>query len=222
LQTYTLHSDDTKLSGAVDMPEGRDAIQRDLDKLKKWNIVNLMRFNTVKCKVLHTGQGNPSWHQYRLGDEGMESSPAEKDLGLLVDEKLNMTQQCALVAQENNRALGCIPSRVASRAREGILLLCPTLLRPPRSPVSSSGALRTGQSWSCGSGAGGGPSNDARAGTPLLGGKAGRAGAAQPGEEKAAGRPQSSCQGLKVPTGKLEMGFLQRLGVTGLGVVALN
>ena len=53
----------------------------------------------------------------------------------------------------------------------------------------SSGALSTGQSWSCGSGARGGPSNDARAGTPLLGGKAGRAGAAQPGEEKDKGRP---------------------------------
>jgi len=57
------------------------------------------------------------------------------------------------------------------------------------SPASSSGALSTGQTWSCGSGARGGPSNDPRAGTPLMGGKAGRAGAAQPGEEKAAGRP---------------------------------
>jgi len=55
--------------------------------------------------------------------------------------------------------------------------------------VSSSGALSTGQSWSCWSGARRGPSNDLRAGTPLLGGKAGRAGAGQPGEEKALGRP---------------------------------
>jgi len=46
-----------------------------------------------------------------------------------------------------------------------------------------------GQTWSCWSRARGGRSNDLRAGTPLLGGKAGRAGAAQPGEEKAAGRP---------------------------------
>jgi len=59
----------------------------------------------------------------------------------------------------------------------------------PGSPASSSGALSTGQSWSCGSGARGGPSHDVRAGTPLLGGKAGRAGAAQPGEEKAVGTP---------------------------------
>jgi len=43
----------------VDTPEGQDTIPRELDKLKKSALVNLMRFNNAKCRILHTGQGNP-------------------------------------------------------------------------------------------------------------------------------------------------------------------
>jgi len=121
-------ADDIKLCGAVNMLEGRDAIQRDLDRLERWVRANFMKFNNAKCKVLHMGRGNPK-NKYRLGREWIESSPEEKDLWVLVDKKLNISRQCALTAQKANRILGCIKSSVASRLREGILPLFSALVR---------------------------------------------------------------------------------------------
>jgi len=87
-----------------------------------------MKFNEGKCRVLHLGRNNPM-HQYRLGADLLESSSVERHLGVLVEDKLTMSQQCALAAKQAYGPLGNLKNSVASRSTDVLLPLYSVLVR---------------------------------------------------------------------------------------------
>ena len=78
-----------------------------------------MTFNKSKCNVLHLGCSNPHY-QYKLADERIEHSPAEKDLGVLVDGKMDVNQQCALCSLERQLYPGSL--KVPFNFKDSVIL----------------------------------------------------------------------------------------------------
>ncbi|RMC17369.1 hypothetical protein DUI87_05950 [Hirundo rustica rustica] len=85
-----------------------------------------VKFNKGKFRVLQLGRNNPM-HQHKLGPDLLGSSSMEKDLGVLVDNKMLMGQQCVLVAMKAKGILGCIWEDHCQQVTGGdpVLLLCP-------------------------------------------------------------------------------------------------
>jgi len=153
-------------------------VQPDLECFQGWGIYHL------------SGQLVPLFRcQYRLGDEEIDSSPAEKDLGVIADEKMDMTQTCAC-SPEGQPYPGLHQKQRGQQGKGGdsapLLhsgVTPPGVLRPAPEPSAQARHRPDGVCPKEGH------KNYQKTLVPLPGGKAERLGVVQPGEEEALGRP---------------------------------
>lgn len=143
--TLRMFADDTKLGGLGHTLEGSAIIQRDLDRLGKWDDRYFVKFNKENYQVLYLGNHNP---RQLLGTTQLQKNLTENDPDFPVDTKFYRNQQHTPLLEKANSILGCIRRSIAIRLRGMIL---PIYWRGlARRTVSSSGVPSTRHRWSYG------------------------------------------------------------------------
>ena len=104
-------------------------LQSDLNNLYNWSNEWQMLFNIDKCKVMHFGNNN--LHAvYTLGGKVLQVVDEEKDLGVIVQDDLKVSKQCAKAVTTANKILGMISRSFSNRSANVIVKLYKSLVRP--------------------------------------------------------------------------------------------
>ena len=119
-------------------------LQKCLNNVIEWSEKNNLPLNANKCSVLHFGKKNLK-SKYTLSKDFLTAKPYERDLGILVDEKLSFDQQVSTAVGKAKRLVGLILHTFNSRSRHVILPLFKSLVRPIleyASPVWNSSSIK--------------------------------------------------------------------------------
>ena len=145
-----LYADDTKLSRKIATSSDCNILQRDIDTLNNWCISNKMKFNADKCKVLTVAKSEPMFinelpfckYSYTLGDKILDYTSCERDLGILINERLDWHEHHDYLLKKSYQMLGMTKRTchfVFDRGKKRMLYLtlvrsnfehCSTIWRP--------------------------------------------------------------------------------------------
>ena len=123
-----LFADDAKIFRGIQSKEDILALQEDLGRLDEWSEKWQLAFNVDKCKSLHIGARN-THHKYKMNGKGLEHIEEEKDLGVLIDEKLDFHRQAAAAVKKANRVLGLVKRTFSNLDKVPLPLLFTSLVR---------------------------------------------------------------------------------------------
>ena len=124
-----LFADDSKIYGKAVTDEDCQLIQEDLDACYKWANLWSMQFHPKKCKVMHFGRNNRK-HIYLMGNNLINVTKEEKDLGITITDNLNWKRQTAICVKKANRTIGMIKHTFSHIDKDMFITLYSTLVRP--------------------------------------------------------------------------------------------
>ena len=128
LQTCVkLFADDLKLIGNTN---NYDKIVSDISLLEEWEETWLLRFNPLKCKVLHIDKNDNPMKDYFIDGVKLTTVESECDLGVLTNSTLDWSDNVKDSIAKANRMIGWISRNVIDRSREVMLLVYKALIRP--------------------------------------------------------------------------------------------
>ena len=103
-------------------------MQDDLNRLTAWSDKWQLAFNVGKCKSLHIGSRN-THHKYEMNGRKLDHIEEEKDLGVLIDERLDFHRQTAAAVKKANQVLGLVKRTFSVLDKITLPLLFTSLVR---------------------------------------------------------------------------------------------
>ena len=138
ISPISLFADDSKIFTRITAEKNKkeasnfsesEILQKDLHNVREWAEKWKMAFNLDKCKIMHLGHSNPQTDYY-LGGSSLAVTKEEKDLGVLIDDKLDFGKHIRGIVNKANRLLGLIRIGFACLNKEMFMNLYPVLIRP--------------------------------------------------------------------------------------------
>ena len=124
-----MFADDTKMWSKISNLQDCVYLQEDIDKLQEWSKKWLLAFNTTKCKIMRLGN-NQIDYQYKLGENNLEETISEKDLGIYIDNKLRLSDHVDAAVNKANRLVGLIRRSYEYLDKDSLVQLYKALVRP--------------------------------------------------------------------------------------------
>ena len=109
-----LYADDTKIWRTIKCELDHELLQKDVTYLNSWASANKMNFHPHKCKVVSIAKRLPPLlgilpniqYFYTLGNVLLDYADSERDLGVVINTKLDFNDQCNSLLLKANRQFG--------------------------------------------------------------------------------------------------------------------